>query len=102
MSLTRKWRNELAGGQIIEGAEAAAQLGVAQAPLAVQPAYMAGGRALIPKNALGGPPVPTRSGPLRFCVLPAGAASLWGLVHQRVRVLTLLSLLLFQFLFSIF
>jgi len=35
-SLTRKWRNELAGGQIIQGAEAAAHLVVAQAVLAIE------------------------------------------------------------------
>jgi len=46
LDLSRKWRNELAGGEIVQGAEAATQLGVAQAPLAVERAYMLLGRAL--------------------------------------------------------
>jgi hypothetical protein len=37
-TLSMRWRDELAGGQIIQGAEAAGQLVVAQAVLAVQPA----------------------------------------------------------------
>ena len=36
LDLTRKWGNQLAGGQIIQGAEAAAQLDVAQAVLAIE------------------------------------------------------------------
>jgi len=36
LTLTGKWRDELAGGQIIQGAEAATQLGVAQAVLAIE------------------------------------------------------------------
>src|SRR5229473_6697856 len=44
LALTREWRNELAGGEIVQGAEAAAQLGVAQAPFAVEPAQKLLGR----------------------------------------------------------
>ncbi len=38
VSLSGKWRDELAGGEVIEGAEAAAEFGVAQAAVAVQSA----------------------------------------------------------------
>src|SRR5260370_42155882 len=44
--MTSNWRDEFAGGQIIQGAEAAAEFGVAQAPLAVEPAQKLLGRAL--------------------------------------------------------
>src|SRR6266851_1188910 len=40
------WRDELAGGEIIEGAEAAAKFGVAQAAVAVERAYKLDGVAL--------------------------------------------------------
>src|SRR6266581_1042364 len=43
--LAGKWRLELAGGEVIEGAEATAKFGVAQAPLAIQPAHKLLGRA---------------------------------------------------------
>jgi len=46
LPLTGKWRDELAGGEVIEGAEAAAKFGVAQTPFAVQPAYKLDGGAL--------------------------------------------------------
>jgi len=46
VTLTGKWGDELAGGQVVQGAEAAAQFGVAQAPLAIQPAYKLDGGAL--------------------------------------------------------
>ncbi len=46
LALTRKWRDELAGGQIIQGAEAAAKFGVAQAAVAVERAYKFHGVAL--------------------------------------------------------
>jgi hypothetical protein len=41
-----KWRDELAGGEVIEGAEAAAEFGVAQAAVAVEGAYKLDGVAL--------------------------------------------------------
>ena len=40
------WRDELAGGEIIEGAEATAKFGVAQAAVAVERAYKLDGGAL--------------------------------------------------------
>ena len=46
LSLSGLWRDELAGGQIIQGAEAAAKLGVAQAAVAVERAYKLDGGAL--------------------------------------------------------
>jgi hypothetical protein len=46
LPLIRKWRHELSSGEVVEGAEAAAQLVVAQAPLAVQLAYKLLGRPL--------------------------------------------------------
>ncbi len=45
-SLPGLWRDELAGGEVIEGAEAAAQLDVAQAAVAVERAYKLDGVAL--------------------------------------------------------
>ena len=39
-------RSELPGGQIVQGAEAGAKFGLAQAPVAVQPAHMLLGQAL--------------------------------------------------------
>ena len=44
--LARKWRDELAGGEIIEGAEAAGELVGAQAAVAVEAAYKFHGVAL--------------------------------------------------------
>jgi hypothetical protein len=41
-----EWREELAGGEVIEGAEAATQVDSAQAALPIQPAHMLLGRAL--------------------------------------------------------
>src|SRR5260370_19642382 len=46
LSLDGKWRDELAGGEIIEGAEATAKFGVAQAAVAVERAYKLDGVAL--------------------------------------------------------
>src|SRR5260370_34590402 len=46
LSLDGKWRDELAGGEVIEGAEAAAKFGVAQAAVAVEGAYTLDGVAL--------------------------------------------------------
>src|SRR6266851_7932831 len=46
IGLTGKWRDELAGGEVVEGAEATGQLVKAQAPLAVEPAQKLLGRAL--------------------------------------------------------
>jgi len=46
LSLDGKWRDELAGGQIIQGAEAAAEFNVAQAAVAVERAYKLDGVAL--------------------------------------------------------
>jgi hypothetical protein len=46
LSLSGLWRDELAGGEVIEGAEAAAQFGVAQAAVAVEGAYKLDGGAL--------------------------------------------------------
>jgi|GraSoiStandDraft_36_1057302.scaffolds.fasta_scaffold2413028_1 hypothetical protein len=40
------WRDKLAGGQLIQATEAAAQFGVAQAPFAVEPAQKLLGRTL--------------------------------------------------------
>jgi len=45
-SLDGKWRDELAGGEGIEGAEAAAELVGAQAAVAVERAYKLDGGAL--------------------------------------------------------
>ena len=44
--LAGKWRDELAGGEVVQGAEAAAKFGVAQAAVAVERAYVLLGRAL--------------------------------------------------------
>ncbi len=46
LSLDGKWRDELAGGEVIEGAEAAAKFDVAQAAVAVERAYKLDGGAL--------------------------------------------------------
>jgi len=46
LALTRKWRNELPGGQFIEGAEAAGEVVGTQAPLAVERAYKLDGVAV--------------------------------------------------------
>src|ERR1700687_2456629 len=46
LALTREWGNELAGGEIVQGAEADTQFGVAQAAVAVEPAQKLLGRAL--------------------------------------------------------
>jgi hypothetical protein len=43
---SRKWRDELAGGEVIEGAEAAGELVGAQAAVAVEPAEKLFGGAL--------------------------------------------------------
>jgi hypothetical protein len=40
LALTREWRNELAGGEIVQGAEAATHLGVAQAAVAVEGSWL--------------------------------------------------------------
>src|SRR5260370_8841321 len=44
--LAGKWRNELAGGQIVQGAEAAAELVGAQAAVAVERTYKLDGVAV--------------------------------------------------------
>jgi len=46
LSLDGKWRDELAGGEVIEGAEAAGELDGAQAAVAVEQAYKLDGVAL--------------------------------------------------------
>ena len=46
LSLDGKWRDELAGGEVIEGAEAAGELDGAQAAVAVERAYELDGVAL--------------------------------------------------------
>jgi hypothetical protein len=46
LPLTRKWRDEFAGGQVVQGAEAAGELVKAQAAVAVEPAYKLDGGAL--------------------------------------------------------